>query len=179
MGGWAVAVAAALLAGCDSTGLPFCRSESSPPPPERACQIVAAWHNCVAYAADPTHNGTQSPGIAGRFYIFGEEIDYPRTADGSLTVDLYDESKGASTMLERWEIDPRTLQRLVKKDMIGWGYTLFLPWSRFSADITRVRMKVRYQPAKGAPLFTENAVTLAPSNGQVSNTTRSEPVAGK
>src|SRR5262249_541613 len=51
------------------------------------------------------------------------------------------------------------------------GYTLFLPWSRYSPDITKVRLKVRYQPPNGAPLFTENAVTLGEDNGVVRRNT--------
>ena len=57
--------------------------------------------------------------------------------------------------LERWQFDAGTLQNLLRKDKIGWGYTLFLPWSTYTPDIARVQLNVCYTPAKGTPLYSE------------------------
>ena len=48
------------------------------------------------------------------------------------------------------------------------GYTLFLPWSRYKPETSKVRLRVAFTPA-GSPsaVFTENAVTLADGNGVI------------
>ena len=55
-----------------------------------------------------------TPGLVGRLYLFGPEIDFPLPADGALTVDLYvappDKPDGALTHLEQWRIDKETLK---------------------------------------------------------------------
>jgi hypothetical protein len=163
---------AALSAGCVLLDQ---QEDNKPPPPGVPCQVVATWQNHVLFAADPVHNGAQTPGLAGRLYLFGPEIGFPMTGDGSLVVDVYDETKeGQSLMLEQWRLDPKTLAMLLRKDMVGWGYTLFLPWGRYRPDISRVRMKVRYDAPRAAPIFCESVVTLAPENGVI--TPRSTPL---
>jgi hypothetical protein len=124
------------------------------------CQVVATWKNEVVYAADPTHGGAPTPGIAGRVYLFGPVIDFPRPGDGSVTVELYDETpttRREQAPLERWNIDRDTLKRLQRRDFCGWGYSLFLPWATYRPEITQVWLKLRYTPAKGTPLYAESS----------------------
>ena len=152
----------ALVAGCVSLG-PFTTSDQPAPAP--VCQVVTTWCHEVMFAPDPVHNGTPTPGLAGRLYLFGPEIGYPLVGDGSVTVDLFDEGTkaagGAPVLLEEWRIDHDTLHRLLKRDTIGWGYTLFLPWGTYKPEISCVRLKLRYEPLKGSPLFSESgALTL-------------------
>src|SRR5262249_19841415 len=52
-----------------------------------------------------------------------------------------------------------TLRRLLKKDRIGWGYTLFLPWSTYRPEVTQVRLRVCYQPAQGSPIYAAESST--------------------
>lgn len=121
------------------------------------CQAVAVWNPTVIYAPDPARGGTPSPGLVGRLYLFGPQLDFPRSGEGSLTIDLYKEgTKGdASTqvLLEEWHIDKETLQRLMKRDPIGCGYTLFLPWGTYHPELTHLHIKLRYEPVKGSPLY--------------------------
>ena len=163
---WLVAALAALLPGCvwsEWAVLP-----GTKPPP--VCQVQATWQNSVLFTPDPVNNGKMSPGIAGRVYLFGEELKDTLVGDGSLVVELCDPSP-AGECLERWQIDPVTLKRLVKRDnLFGWGYTVYLPWTKLDPDVTKlnkVRMRVRYEPCQGTPLFTEDEVTLSPTNGHV------------
>jgi hypothetical protein len=178
LAGLACVLAAALAAGCVSTGS-FLHSGGCTP----ACQAVATWSNQVAFAADPTRGGVPAPGVAGRLYLFGPTIDFPQVGDGGALIDLYDESAvaqgGQAVHLERWNIDPDTLKRLLKRDAIGWGYTLFLPWGTYKPEITQVRLKVCYTPAKGTPLYAEGStMTLTHDGTPVAGAAPRPPAAG-
>jgi hypothetical protein len=146
------------MTGCTTTG-GLCSCDAPPVGP--ACQVAATWNNQVMYSPDPAHNGTPCPGIGGRLYLFGPQVDFPLAADGCVVVDLFDltalDPQKVSQPLEEWRFDKDTLKRLQKRDAIGWGYTLFLPWGTYRSDITRVQLKVRYEPKQGTPLYDENA----------------------
>src|SRR5581483_2732937 len=131
-------------------------TKDGPPPPSPDCrQVVTTWSHKVQYAPDTVHNGAPMPGFVGRMYLFGEQVDFPQVGDGGLTVELYDDTAAQSggTRIEVWNIDKVTLKRLLKKDTFGWGYTLFLPWSTYRPDLTRVHLTVQYAPDKGTPIF--------------------------
>jgi hypothetical protein len=164
-----------VLSGCVALG--WGRCENEPPPPGIPCQVVAYWEPKVRFASDPTHGGNLTPGLAGRVYLFGPEIGTPMTGDGALVVDLFDETDPAhpAVLLEEWRLDPVTLKRLLRPDILGWGYTVFLPWGTYKPEINRVHLKVRYEPAKGTPLYAHSApMTLAKEN----NTTVGPVVSG-
>jgi hypothetical protein len=149
-----------LTSGCITTGNLFSSKEELPKGP--VCQVVATWHNEVVTTPDPVHNGNPTPGIAGRLYLFGPTVDFSKVGDGSVVVDLFDETHATpeqpAKLLEEWQIDKVTLQRLLRRDIIGWGYTLFLPWATCKPEITKVHLKLRYEPASGgAPIYAESA----------------------
>ena len=62
--------------------------------------------------------------------------------------------------LEEWRFDRETLQRLYKRDAVGGGYTLFLPWGTYKSEITQVRLRLRYEPTKGTPLYNESSTLV-------------------
>jgi hypothetical protein len=147
-----------LLGGCVSLDTNACGPEA-PPPPGVPCQIATTWERRVQFTADPTHAGAQIPALGGRLYLFGPEIKYPMTGDGSLAVLAYDGATPPgpdAVPLQAWQFDPVTLHRLLKRDAIGWGYTLPLVWPDLPPTLARVRLKVCYQPAKGTPLYSES-----------------------
>lgn len=155
---YATILLALLPAGCVTMDkvLPGLCQEKPPTGPVH--QVVVTWNNEVMHAADPVHNGTLVPGIGGRLFLFGPQIDFPLAGDGTITVDLFDETAGpAQVPMERWIFDPDTLKRLIRKDMVGWGYTLFLRWSTYKPEVAVVRLKLCYQPKKGSPLYAESA----------------------
>jgi hypothetical protein len=162
----AVPLLAALAAGCVTTGVGGDKPEP-PPKPTAACQVVVTWQNRVQFAADPTNGGAPTPGFAGRVYLFGPDLGFPVVATGTLVFDLYDETAGAPHLIERWNLDPETVKRLLKKDVIGWGYTVFLPSKEARPEMTKVRLRTAFQAAKAAPVYTENVVTLAETNGVI------------
>ena len=129
------------------------------------CQVVATWNHQVVFAPDPTHGGTPTAGLAGRLYLFGPEVSFPLVEEGSLIVDLFDDTKPAADRsteagqplpLEEWRLDPSTLKRLVKRDMIGYGYTLFLPWGTYKPEINQIHLKVRFVTAKGNSYYADS-----------------------
>jgi hypothetical protein len=147
------------VTGC--TALPALWPTSDKPPTGPACQVMATWVRDVVTTPDPVHQGAPTLGLAGRVYLFGPEVDYPLAGDGGLVVDLYDDSHPVAgqgpKLIEEFRFDPATLHRLLKRDVIGWGYTVFMPWSTYRPDITQVHMRVCYQPHEGAPLYAEGA----------------------
>jgi hypothetical protein len=137
------------------------------PGAEPAAQVVAMWCNQVATTPDPAHNGEPVKGLAGRIYLFGPHIDRPVTGDGSLVVDLFTgpidhaPPEQPPAPLEEWRFDRDTLHRLLRRDAVGWGYTVFLPWSTYRPDISHIYLKVRYEPRTGGPLYAASArITL-------------------
>jgi hypothetical protein len=172
-------VIAFLASGC--LGLEQFLDKADLPPAGKVCQIVATWHKEVVFAPDVVHNGIPQPGITGRLYLFGPQIDFPLTGDGSLIVDLYTPVEkladpaeksaapnpaGQMRLLEQFRLDKVALGQLLNKDTIGWGYSLFLPWGTYKPEITQIRLRVRYDPKQGTPLFTESGpLTLAKARG--------------
>lgn len=161
-------VAALLLAlgsGCQhylARLCPFVAEQPDAPPTGAVCKIVATWNHQVVYTPDPANAGAPTPGLAGRVYLFDQNISFPLAGDGTLVVDLYDgrldANGGKPVLLEQWRFDPATLARLLRKDTIGWGYTVFLPWGTYKPELNRVVLKLCYQPAQGSPIYADSAV---------------------
>lgn len=167
-GGLAAALMLTLATGCVTMDALLLGDDA--PPTDPPCQVVATWTNQVIFTPDPTHNGEPTPGLAGRVYLFGQTVGRPVAGNGTLTIDLFQDahpSAGKSPLpLEEWRIDRDTLQRLLRRDPIGWGYTLFLPWATYRPEISHVHLKVRYDPVNGTPLFASGApLTLNKDSG--------------
>jgi hypothetical protein len=148
------------------------------------CQVVATWNNQVARTPDPANGGKSTPGLVGRLYLFGPSLDYPMSGDGSVVIDLYDDThKGPDKPqipLERWQLDKDTLHRLLRKDPIGWGYTLFLPWGTYKPELMKIHMNIRYNPPHGFPIYSEGApITLNPDERDLPVVKHTPPQAGK
>jgi hypothetical protein len=160
---WLAALAPlfALAPGCVATGLaPWWGEPPAAAPTGVPCQIVASWKSEVVFTPDPTHGGASLPGIAGRLYLFGPRIDFPFACDGTLTVDLFAEGAGPDgqpALIEEWHFDPVTLKRLLVRDFVGWGYTIFLPLSNYHPEGIHAHLRTRFEPAGGSPLYTEGA----------------------
>lgn len=158
-----LAFLATFVAGCVTTSTSLLGPKDPPPSAGTALQVHALWENRVITVPDVVNQGRPLAGLAGRVYLFGEKFGLPVAATGSVTVDLHElKPDGKVVMLERWEIDPKTLERLGRRDDgIGWGYTVFLPWSTFRPEVNRVQIQVKFVPEKGIPIFSQpSAVTL-------------------
>ncbi len=145
------------LAGCDTTGAFL--DPDAPRCTEPPCRINAMWSRGVATAADSQHNGAELHGLAGRVYLFGVD-DRTVVCDGELVVGLFDDTPRPDATgpkeLHEWKIDPVTLKRLLKKDAIGWGYTVFLPWPEDKPLLQHIQLKFRFNQKDKAPVFGES-----------------------
>ncbi len=130
---------------------------TAPAKPGEAARLTAAFNNKVIYAPDPTRGGALMPGMLGRLYIFSTDEGVPIAPPGELLVDLYDNSPatngGQPKLLEVWHIDAVSFAKFRKRDIIGEGYSLFLPWSTYHIDIKQVNMVVRFTGADGRVLL--------------------------
>jgi hypothetical protein len=93
-----------------------------------------------------------TPGLAARVYLVGDNLTKMPAGDGSLTVTLYDAAQPLTENAKPnqvWTIDPASLRQVLKKDGVGWGYDLWLPWHGYRPEIVRVRLIVKYESAKG------------------------------
>jgi hypothetical protein len=130
---------------------------SAEPKPE----VGASWTPRVTFLPDPTRGGAPGAGLSGTVLL-------PAGGCGTLTVELADDTPPVygrrPAVVERWQFDKGTLGKL-RTDA---GYALFLPWSGYSPDVTRVRLAVRFDSEDGNTLLLPAAaVALA----------RPEPVA--
>src|SRR5262245_15908433 len=152
-----VAVLLSGLSGCVTMGLtagPVAVKKDGP------CRVVVRWLNEVRFAPDTTKGGQLTPGIVGRVYLFGQDVGVPLEGDGALHVELADASQTPPKQLEQWDMDATTVRQLLRKDPFGQGYSIFLPWATFRPDLTRVEMKLAYQPKQGPTLYATPAVVV-------------------
>jgi hypothetical protein len=170
---WATVIAPMMILMCGCVGMETSPMGAAPPAAGVPCQVVATWQSQVCITHDPAHNGADTPTLVGRVYLFGPEIKYPMTGAGTLVVDLYEGAVApgsAAAPLEEFRYDPATMAKLLRRDAIGWGYTVPFMWSTYRPDVTHVQMKVRYELAKGAPLYAESA-SMAIDNPGLAMTT--------
>jgi hypothetical protein len=151
------------LAGCVTLDVSLHSGDRPPTGP--VAQVVTTWETEVYFVPDPVNGGSPTPGLAGRLYLFGPDQPVSLAGDGSLLVKLTQDDApgpdGQPRVLEQWEIDPRSLSRLLHKNRIGWGYTLFMPLGSYNESITHVHLVACYRPKDGAPLYAmSQALTL-------------------
>ncbi len=148
------ALLAALLCAPGCTLDQYWTTKDGSPTGGAPCYVATAWLNRVQYTPDVVNDGAPTPGLVCRLYIFDESETHPMVGDGSVTITLFDDTHGpAAGPLEQWYIDPAALKKFLKKDVVGQGYTLFLPWKSCAAEVVKTHLTVKYEPATGTPLF--------------------------
>jgi hypothetical protein len=165
------------LSGCASTNFDICAScccwRNDLPAHGEVTQVMALWAEGVVDqpSADPRNPvtlGRPVPGFSGRVYLYGPASKEPLAAEGVITVQLYDASNPTPAdnqpPLEVWNLSEENLQRIGKKDGLGWGYNIWVPWSTMKPDIHRVYLVVKYQPKQGLPAFS-GSTKLAVNDG--------------
>jgi len=133
----------------------FVTGKGGAPRSGNVCQIVTTWNPRVEYVPDSVHGGVPAPCMVGRLYLFGPNIDFPLVGDGDVVVELFDDGANApqGVKLEDWHFTASMLKQLLRKDTIGWGYSLVLPWGSYRPDLRHVHLTCRYEQPKGGPLY--------------------------
>jgi hypothetical protein len=150
---------------------------ATPAKPGEAARLTVGWKHSIAFAPDPVHGGEPIPGLVARVWLFGpddgsassdgdsrregvsDKPGYhgnPLNPDGELLAGVWDLSPkatgGAPKLLELWHIDREAAKKFCRKDSIGDGYTLFLPWSTYNVDLKQVNVMLRFNSADGRSL---------------------------
>lgn len=156
---WLLPVLACSLPSAACVSLPS-HHAADRPPVGVPLHVVTTWEPHVVTASDVVHDGAPLPGLAGRVYLFGAS-GCPITTEGSLKVELYNDAgaapSGQPVRVGGWNFDAATLKQLLRKDIVGWGYTVFLPWDNFNPAITHVHFKVCFTPKHGTPLYEQGS----------------------
>jgi hypothetical protein len=129
-------------------------------------QVMALWADGVDVQPDPARGGVPTPGLAGRIFLFGKAME-GLEAEGTMTIYLYDDAQPPSDKpvpREMWNLDPVSLQRVLKKDGLGWGYTLWLPWSSYRPEVRKVTLVAHYRTLQGRDVWS-GAMSLTVSDG--------------
>jgi hypothetical protein len=169
-----IALALACLAtGCETTSQWFSATGGGALPSGPPQHMEAIWTKGVQWVADPTKNMQPGPVLACRLYFFaGDDVKYTSTVDGTLTVDLYDDSGRSSGQpskhMEEWVFKGDALKSQLQKDAwLGQGYTIGLPWPSYRADIKEVHLTLKFEPADGSQAIatTSGIMTLGGPSG--------------
>ncbi|MGE0529287.1 MAG: hypothetical protein AB7P49_19690, partial [Bdellovibrionales bacterium] len=151
------------LVGCvPSHGLTW--RDHKPPPQMNVSQIATTWDNQVHIVPDPIHPGQSVPSLSARVYLFGSNDGHPVLGDGEMVVQMFYDTVGEQgpqrIMLEQWQLPNSILAKLVNKDMIGWGYSITLPWTSHNISIANVEMVVAYRNSSGNQTFASSRLRL-------------------
>src|SRR5947208_6366801 len=161
--------------GC--VNLPTAGASKELPPTAPVAQAHATWESKVRYLEDIVHGGRLTPGLAGSLYLFSGS-NAPVQANGTVQIELFDVSQlppgqRPEKPLECVRLDKESLKSCLGKDGFGlWKYTLFLPWSTYRPEITKVVMVVSYIPAQGPPVYAQT--TTVDLNGTSGVTVRQQ-----
>ena len=137
--------------------------------PAPAAEFQCAWQNRLAQLPDPTKNGANVTGLPGQMFLFQADMK-PAVANGDLTVIVIDETpRPPGTTVKKtdevWHFGKDKLEKMVAMDeKFGKNFVLFVPWPDHWRDVSRVRLKARYDQAvdgKKQTLYAQDAlVTL-------------------
>src|SRR5947209_10271747 len=119
-----------------STGCSTCKDWFDPyrdgePPQGHVTTVLGWWEKNLYGAHDTLHGGQPVPGYAGRVYLEDGQRQLDVAGNGKLIVYCYDDGMPPEpgklpAPVESWDFDPHTLKGLLRKDPIGYGYSLFL-----------------------------------------------------
>jgi hypothetical protein len=141
-------------------------TDQVPPPPAviqameqmPAARLVACWDSRIRFVKDTANGGVELPGVTGSVYLFGEATGKTIDAAGHIEVRAFDMAPAVRgekpRLLAEWTFGTETLKTRKRKDLIGEGYTLFLPWIS-DDDVKNVKLQMFYVPENGTSCYGE------------------------
>lgn len=119
--------------------------------------VVPLWLDGLVVQPDPGSNGAMMPGFAGKIYLIGPD-DRNVEAEGIVTIQLYDDQQAPTnppTPRETWTVAPEVLKTSLKRDMVGWYYNLWLPWTYYQSSVSQVTLVVQHQDKTGRAVWSK------------------------
>jgi hypothetical protein len=121
-------------------------------------QVHVTWSNQILVTTDyGTNQGAPLPGLVGHLSLMGRDLGHTVRSNGRVVVDLFDASgvdqNGNPKFLGRWQLSKENLARLGQKDILGLGYTLFLPWPDYKPECKKLQLQLTYLPDDGPTLI--------------------------
>ncbi len=124
-----------------------------------AGRLATTWDHKVKFVPDVSRGGSVFPGLLARVYLMDEKFRL-YNGDGSLEIQLYDstvrDGKVEPKLTDVMKIDPVTLKKFIKKDIIGNGYTILFPWYNYSPKVKQVFIQVQYTSASNQVLHDQS-----------------------
>lgn len=159
-----VALASSNLACQSFSSMDVTSAWSDKAPVCRPTEVGAIWQDGVDVQLDANHGGQPIAGFAGRIFFTqardgqsGQTVLVNNPVKVMLFDDRPQQQPGPPQPLETWTILPEHLQLLIKKDLTGWGYSIWLPWNTYHPSIQNVRLTVEYTDSDGNRLLSEPA----------------------
>ena len=136
----------------------FFADGSTKPGTGKPTSIYAIWQEGVDMQLDPRQGGLAVPGFSGKVNFQHQKAGSKAetvSAQGTLLVSFYPDlpnQVGPAQAMETWKILPEHLPPLLKKDVSGWGYVLWLPWNSYNPNIRSGRLTVEFTSMTGEVL---------------------------
>ncbi|QVL34366.1 hypothetical protein KIH39_10800 [Telmatocola sphagniphila] len=125
--------------------------------PSEDGRMTATWSNRITLAPDPLSGGTLNVGLLGRVYLFKNGYGVPYVSEGLLVIDLFDHTPNPGNPeprhLEQWRFDETVLPKFEKKDFVGPGYSMYLPWSTYTPDMSKILLQARWCSKDGKSVY--------------------------
>ena len=173
---WTVALVLGLLpaAGCVQSEKELSKIQTTGP----VHQVFSYWNNEVMQDQPGAVGGKNLPGLAGRVYLFGPKVKYPVVAQGDakILVEMTYQRPGNKTQTLQYEFPKHYLDQLLSRDLVGWGYTIPLPWEVYQPGVKEVTLKVAYCPEKGNAVISSPSTIVLHSAGMVQGIARQIPI---
>ncbi len=145
-----VVLISAASIGCEL--LPKCICGPASDPHVAITRVDTLWQQEVC-VTENTRDGKPVPGILGRVWLYTANGKAPVEAPGGIAVWMHDltptESGKEPVALASWGFNPKELDQLKRKDMVGIGYSLFLPLEIYRPDMKQVRITLAFVDEKG------------------------------
>lgn len=138
-------------------------STPSPKSDATVSQVVVLWSEAVLRDG----NTPMAQGFAGKVYLFGADSGEPMAVPGRMTFYAYDETDQMHNTRVKpdhtWEFDSSQLQKLLRKDLVGWTYLVWLPYSSPASSERRVTLIARFTPERGKGLLSDSTLVTLPA----------------
>jgi hypothetical protein len=131
-------------------------------------QIAVMWSDALLRQ----DNVPMTQGFVGKIYLFGGDGSQTITAPGKFMFCAYNDSKGRVEPGNEhikpdrvWEFRESELRSMLKKDLVGWSYSFWLPYGPPDSSERLCSMIVVFTPEQGQKVISETSLVTLPAVG--------------